>query len=159
MDFLQSKKIIWVFGIVAIVAVALAVVVVLIDRKDGTSQTKTSTEFKVTQRDVDQSKLPDKFPADIPLEQGAKITQNYSSTTADGHYQATREFETKKTLAENVKLYTDYFKKNGWIIGTGIDQPDFKVVSATKGNLSLQVTIQNLPTGVNIVSISAQELK
>jgi hypothetical protein len=160
MDFLQSKKIIWVFVVIAIVAVGVAIVVGLLSKQQTTSDKSTkSGEFTVNKKDVAITKLPDKFPADLPMEKEAKVLQNYTSTTAAGGYQATREFETKKTLAENVKIYTDYLKKSGWTMGTGIDKTDFKVVSATKEDLSLQVTVQSLPSNVNTVTISLQQIK
>jgi hypothetical protein len=62
-------------------------------------------------------------------------------------------------LEENVKIYTDYFKKNGWQLNTGIDNKDLKVVSATKDNLQAQVTInQNSATKIKTVSISVMEI-
>ena len=105
------------------------------------SKTEKSPELKVAKQDVDAAKLPDRFPNSLPLEPGAMVLQNYNATAASGMYQATRTFVTSKTLAENFRVYDDYLKKNDWTIVNSINRDNFKVLSATKGKESLQVTM------------------
>ncbi len=154
MDFLQSKKIIWVFAIIAIAAVLVAVIAGMMAKKKVSTSVK-SEEVKVNQKEVDQTKLPDKFPSEIPLEQGAKITQNYNATGSDGRFQATRAFVTAKTLDANYKIYTDFFKNNGWQLETGVNQTEVKVINASKDKLHAQVTLNyNVTTQLKTVDIT-----
>src|SRR5688572_25742188 len=150
-NLLHSRAIIWLCLIVGLLAIAK----VLVIQQYRSTPTAKPAEVRIDKKDLDASQLPEKFPADLPLEAGAKVTQNYNITTDDGRFQATRTFETSKTLEENVKIYTDYFNKNGWQAGTAIDNKDSKVLSATKGGSSLQIAIsQNPVTQIKTVNIS-----
>ncbi len=154
-NLFQSKAVIWLCLLAGIIA--LAAIIVFKQSATKNSEIK-STELKVEQKDVDISKLPDTFPADIPLEAGAKITQNYNATTNDGRSQATRAFETTKTLDENYKIYTNYIKNGGWTLGTGVDQKNFKVITASKNGQVLQITMNlNLGTQVKTINITLSQ--
>lgn len=108
---------------------------------------------------VDNSKLPDKFPVNIPLEAGAQIEQNYNVDLAD-KTQASRRFASTKSLAENYKLYGDWLKQDGWEIQNTLDNSDLKALSAIKGEGSLNITIsQNLTTKQIFVDISFMAVK
>jgi len=160
MDFLQSKKIVWVFAVIGIIIVALAIVMVIINRqmaKPTTTKTntKTAAELKVDRQEVPPATLPENFPTDIPLEKDAKVIQNYTATTNNGGFQSTREFETKKTLAESYRIYKAYFQQNGWQLSGGVDDTYVKVVSANKGNLTATVTMDyNLKTDIKTIEIT-----
>ncbi len=97
--------------------------------------------MKVEKKDVPTNQVPDNFPLDIPIEKGAKITQNYNSTAENGLYQATRAFVTVKSLDENFKLYSDYLSQNGWKLISSLNQDNLKVLAATKGKSNLQITM------------------
>ena len=147
----QSKGIIWFCLVVGV----LAVVVIFVVRKPNGPQSTSTPPLEVTKQDLASSQLPELMPADMPMEQGAAVVQNYNATANDGRQQATRTFETAQTLDANFKTYTDYAKNNGWTLGTGVDQKNIKVVTATKGDLSLVVTIsQNSGTQVRSVNIT-----
>ncbi len=154
-NFMHSKKLLWVFAVIGGLAVlVMLVALVWLKQQDSGTDVKPA-ELKLEKQDVPTTRLPDKLPADIPQEPGAKVTQNYTATTNDGRLQSTRVFETAKTLDENVKIYTDYLKKNGWTIGAGADLKDVKAISASKGDLALQITIaQNNVNQIKTVNIS-----
>lgn len=106
-------------------------------------------------KNIPTKEVPDKFPKDIPIEEGAKITQNYNATAADGRYQATRAFETSKTLDANYKIYSDYMKNNGWKIESNVNEATFKTLLGTNGDAKLQVNMnENSVTKVKTVDIS-----
>ncbi len=110
---------------------------------------------QVEKVNVDFTKLPEKFPASVPIESGAKITQNYNSTTPNGHFQATRTFETKQTLDVNFNLYKDYLQKAGWKIESTTNDPEYKMILGSKGAENIQVDIgENSKTKIKTVSIS-----
>ncbi len=111
--------------------------------------------IRVEKREIDATKLPESFPKDIPIEQGATVTQNYNAISAGGRFQATRVFETTKSLDANIKIYQDYFKANKWTINAFVDQENYKMILATKDNFQIQVSINhNIISGINTVDIS-----
>ncbi len=164
-NFLESKKVIWVFVIFGLVAVVAAIMAVSSGPSAvKTSQTNTPANAQKKQdvqiKKVDNSKLPDQFPADIPLETGATVTGNYNATAADGRSQATRSFETTKTLDDNFKLYSDFFKKSGYTVNSTINQANFKAILASKGDLKVQVNMSTNPTTkVKTIDITVTGLK
>ncbi len=113
---------------------------------------------QVEKTNVDFSELPEKFPTDIPMEAGVRITQNYNSLTPEGQFQATRVFETSKSLDATIKVYTDFLNNNDWKITATLDQPNLKMVMGSKDGASIQVTVnQNTINDTKTVSISYME--
>lgn len=111
-------------------------------------------EPKVVVDQVDSNQLPDRFPANFPLEKNVPINANYTAQ-AEGAFQSTRQFISNKSLAENYKLYSDYLKKDGWKIEATLDEATVKSIFATKGRASVTVTMsQNTTTRESTVDIS-----
>jgi hypothetical protein len=157
-NLLQSKAVIWLCLLAGIIAIA--VIIIYKQSAQRGSEVKP-TELKIEQKNVDSAQLPSLFPTDFPVEQtGAKVTQNYNAASNDGRSQATRMFETNKTLDENYKIYNDYFNNTGWRLSTGINGEDTKVIIATRENLEAQVTLSNnLSNQKKIVEITIIDLK
>lgn len=153
------------FKLVVLVAAVLALLFVafLVTKKFATRNTNQQEQPKsavVQKTNVDFSKNPEKFPSDIPIEAGARITQNYNATTPQGMFQATKVFETSQSLGANLALYTKYFNDNAWKITATIDDATYKMVSATKDGKTIQVSIdENKVSKVKTVSISYTEGK
>lgn len=113
---------------------------------------------QVEKTNIDFSKTPEKFPKDVPIEAGAKITQNFNATTPTGQFQATRVFETKKSLADNLTLYSNFLKKNNWTIKSTIDNSNYKMVIASLDKKNLTIAIdENKTTKIKTVNISYVE--
>ena len=87
------------------------------------------------------SVLPSGFPSDIPIEVGATITQNYSTTNPLGQPIAVREFVSKSSMAANLTLYKTSLAASGWTITNTVDASDQKIIDATKGNNNVRVRI------------------
>jgi len=116
---------------------------------------KPGQSLPVVKNDVPKNVAPQGFPADIPIESGATITQNYNATAPNGMFQATREFQTKQSLGQNFALYSNYFASSGWKITNSLNLANVKILNAKKGNANLQITIfQNTTTKQNSISIS-----
>lgn len=151
------------FKLVVLVAAILALLFVafLVTKKFVTRNTDQSDQPKsavVQKTNVDFGKDPEKFPSDIPVEAGARITQNYNATTPSGLFQATKVFVTEQSLASNLTIYTKFMNDNGWDVTATVDQPTFKMVSGKKEDVTLQVSIdQNSVTNERTVSISYVE--
>jgi len=106
------------------------------------NQTQNRQPGQAQMQAVDKDKLPKDFPADIPIEAGAEITLNFTAINANGETQASREFISKKTVAENYALYQKSLKESGWNI-TRVDDksPVGSLIFATKGNYKLNIRI------------------
>lgn len=133
-------------------------------KDDNTSNTQeyyNNQQPSVQKTNVDFSKLPEKFPSDIPIEKDAKITQNYNSTTPEGHFQATRTFVTQLSLAENFATYEKFFNDNGWTIIATTNDPTYKMIAGSKDKQNIQVTIDENKgeNKIKTVSISYSEFK
>jgi uncharacterized repeat protein (TIGR01451 family) len=83
----------------------------------GTCTANSNPGFQFTKIDLPPSRLPDRFPSDIPVEDsGNAVTQNYIGATNDGRYQATRQFATTRTLSDAISIYQNYFTVRGWVV-------------------------------------------
>jgi hypothetical protein len=147
--------------VVVVVLLAAFVVTKFYNKKlGGPAATNSQPPLKVQETAVDDNKLPQGFPSDIPLEDGAVVTQNYNATTSGSEntasFQATRVFESKKTLEQNFDLYTTFFKQHGWTIKTSFEDVSAKSITAQKGAYIVTVHIgQNTITGTVTVNITA----
>jgi hypothetical protein len=143
-NFIGSKKMVYFFVIIGVVAI-IAMIAVGVGKKPATNQPggNNQGEAKITKTDVDKSKLPDKFPADIPQEEGATITKNDVQTATDGRFQATRSYISANSVDENAKIFQSYFQKNAWTVTGTVTEPNYRAISAEKGSLSMQISIND----------------
>ncbi len=70
------------------------------------------------------------------------MTLNYNATNTAGNFQASREFISKKTAAENYAFYQKALKDNGWTItSTQENVSAGDLIFATKGANTLNIRI------------------
>lgn len=120
----------------------------------GLSSRPQIKDLQIRKQEVPSTALPQGFPEDFPVEAGAKILQNYEADDSHGYFQSTRVFESGKSLNDNKIIYKAYLENNDWLISSELDQEHFRLLTATKGQDQIQVTIaQNLLT--QDVSINA----
>ncbi len=154
----------WLVGLVVLVAIAIGgtmIASMFMDQNGGAGKNNNdgNNDGKVMKTEVTDDKLPSKMPANIPQEAGAQVTDNFTAVNDEGLYQATREFETSKSLAENLTLYTNYLKNNDWDILSTIDKSTLKSVVGSRGADRLQVNItENSSTKIKTVTISFSQL-
>ncbi|RJQ28885.1 hypothetical protein C4571_02485 [Candidatus Parcubacteria bacterium] len=101
-----------------------------------------------TTTNVTAEKLPEKFPVDVPLEEGAKILKNYNSVSPEGRVQASRVFESNRSVAANFDLYRNFLtdRQNGWTVVYELNnpsQPAYKAIFARRTDGVLNVTIRS----------------
>jgi hypothetical protein len=107
---------------------------------------------------VTETQLPEKFPGGVPIEPGAKIVKNYNSISPDGRVQASRVFESSKSVGDNYDFYKEFLSrpKNGWriILENGAD-PNNKALFArnAEGVLNVHIT-PGKQAGTAIVDLS-----
>jgi hypothetical protein len=115
----------------------------------------------ITINQVDNSKLPDGFPKDIPLEKNAEILQNYNADL-EGRVQATRSFLSKENIQKNFQFYYNYLnsQKNGWfgLIVNEVMGGNTRVLFAKRGIENIQIIIDSQDKGIG-VDISVTTLK
>jgi hypothetical protein len=129
----MTKRSYIIFAAVCVVIVIGAAWLILSSRK---SHPAAPTSVMA---DVTASQLPQGFPANLPIEPGATLTQNYTTTNPAGNLLAVREFVSKKTMAENFALYKNFLITNGWSITFTLDAADQKVLNAQKENIQSRV--------------------
>lgn len=95
----------------------------------------------IIKTEIDRNQAPTGFPKELPIESGAVIVQNYEAQAPTGQHQATRVFESKKTVAQNYKLYLDYLTKNGWQIKAKTESPALSSIFAVKADGFLTINI------------------
>ena len=156
-----KKSLVLIIMILAL-AIGLTMIVSMVmqtNMSNTANPQDNASQSKVRKADISQDRLPNKFPADMPIEAGAVITQNFNAFAEDGSYQATRAFETSKSLAENMTVFRQYMTKNGWEIKSSVDNPTLKSVVGAKGSQRLSVSASDNPaTKVKTVTITLTEL-
>jgi hypothetical protein len=106
-------------------------------------------------------KLPDDFPASIPVPQGIDLSQSYSldySNASSSKSQLTVVFGSKKTVKENYNSYSTFLKKDGWNIISLNASTTISSLYANKTNQDINITISqesdSSTTTVSLVSIT-----
>jgi len=155
---MTKKIIIWV--IIVVVAVAVLVVVFIktdIGQRAGVMPEPSPVALV---KNVPAGDKPLGFPTTIPIEKGATIIQNYEADTADGQHQATRVFESKLTVAQNYKIYSDFLAQNSWTIKKKFQTENLASLSASKKGYDLTVNIsRNTISGTVRVSLNVVTIK
>lgn len=157
---MQSKKLVWVLLTIGALIVAVIVFVMLKPKTDlyKNQPVGTGTSQQMKPVTTDPSQLPDRFPPDVPLEAGAEVTQNYTTSKA-GYFQSTRAFATKKSAAENMRIYETYFKDSGWTVIQKIEEKGVRSLTATQDTTRAHVDIiDNQATGARTVEITIEYL-
>jgi hypothetical protein len=114
----------------------------------------TEGEDFMVKNSVADSVLPEGFPSNIPLENGANILVNYSGIDRENRFQATRAFESKNTIDRNVQIYKEYFEREGYQkVELKINEPKRKALVADKGEWYALVVVSDL-NDKRIVEIS-----
>lgn len=128
--------------------------------KPLSNQQAKELEAKISQPKVslvNDQKIPKAFPANIPTGSAEdKVIANYESVSPDGTVQATREFESSKSISDNLTLYSNFFKKSGWDIYSSNNQGDSNSITAAKDLTTVQVLLfTNSESKKSSVKISA----
>lgn len=159
------NKFMWLIGfLVLLVIIVVAVKFTMKDRQQSNGQNNEQMSgdngpVEVEKKDVAEQTIPSGIPGNLPKEDGAKVLQNYTATTQAGVKASTRQIESKKSVDENARIYTDFFKNNGWKITNESGIQDTKAITATKDKDQLQVTInKNSITSVVTVDVTWTEL-
>lgn len=158
MNYLKSNLAFLAIIVLVIIVLLLSGFIAFNHWQKKTAQNKVTEKinsYSPKKDDIPVNKFPDQFPKDVPIEQAATVTQNYNATSSDGVFQATRVFETNKSLAENLKTYQVYFASNGYKVLATVDQENYKMILGSKDGEQIQVSMnQNTITKVKTVDIS-----
>jgi len=152
---MESRKFFWFLIILALlIGIGVLVATNFRSRPASPPLANTQNANKIVKRDIDPAKLPDQFPADLPFEAGAQVTQNYTATTPAGKFQSTRVLTTAKTLDQNLKLWTDYFNNHGYKLENTLNQPSIKAVAAAKGSIQVSATFSQSQDGKRTIDVT-----
>ncbi|TSA45498.1 hypothetical protein D4R52_02335 [bacterium] len=156
---INETKIMKKSTIVIIILVA-AVLVLAFVFSNGTLFNKKAGETgkkgpEVKRTDLAKDAVPAGFPAEIPIEQGAKIVTNFQATNTEGKLQGTRVFESQKTVAQNYKIYTDFAANYAWKVMGKSESENLSSLLLAKDTAQLTINIsKNTITGVVTVELN-----
>jgi hypothetical protein len=150
----QGKVLLWICVIVGLLAVVTVTVMYARMKREAQEEERQQAD-QIPRTQLDTSVVPTEFPAGLPLEAGAPVTQNFTAEGENGLQQSTREFVTERSLAQNFEIYSDFFKRDGWKIQNTTDTEYVKSISAIKGDLQAQVLVNdNTISHVKTVTIN-----
>lgn len=154
-SYFLSKKFILLLLALGVTAIIVVVVLALIGktRPTGTTPEDYVAPYTEQKQDVSQNQMPRGMPSNLPVEAGAKILENSNSTTSNNALQATRVFESKKTLTDNFAIYEKFLKDNNWTIVTRVNDANNKVLSGRNGQSTLQFSMDQDPE-LKVVKVS-----
>lgn len=139
--------------------ILVLVVIILLAGKEKGQVTTPIEEGEISQKiirkDIPQDQIPEGFVKEVPLEAGGKIVQNFSADTPDNRHQATRVFESAKTVEDNFSLYLNFFKTNNWIINGQTKSAALSSISASKDGREVIINIvKNSQTKIVTVEVN-----
>lgn len=117
-------------------------------------EVKETTLEQPLPKKVDFSKMPEKFISGFILEENVTVVDNYNSET-DKIFQATRQYVSKKSLAENFKQFESYLNSNNWKILSRAQTPQYRVLSGEKEGALVTISVtENTLDKQNLVDIT-----
>lgn len=127
--------------IVASILIVAGLGVFIVKQKSvQTAKDQTVAISPEPQRTDFRTNMPTDFPIDIPVERGVKVEQSYSLNYV-GQKQLTFVFQSTKTVKENYSLYSDFLKKQNWIVSNKYESSKVSSLYGTKENNDINVTI------------------
>lgn len=100
-----------------------------------------TTEKQIDMQKTDfGSEMPNDFPTDIPLEEGAEVEQSYSLNIT-GQNQLTIVFLSTKTIKENYTLYASFLEKQQWNISNKYESEKLSSLYGAKESNDINITI------------------
>lgn len=148
----EHKKVI-ILTIIFIVLASVVWVMRLYDKSLKVPVIDNEIKSDFTVKTLPTSELPDALPENLPFEANAPILRNEIIDVSQGReIQHLRTYISKKTVAENVKSYRDFFTKEGWKIAAESIDKDLATIIATKeGNvIKLTVSKNSITSDVNV---------
>ena len=106
-----------------------------------------------TVKELPASELPEALPKNLPFEPNAPILRNEIIDVSQGReVQHLRTYISKKTVAENVKAYRDFFTQNGWkTAAESIDKDLATIIALKDGNtIKLTASKNSITSDVNV---------
>jgi hypothetical protein len=148
---MQNKKYYSVLGIIVLI-ILLIIVSVWVKHKglkpaDDKPAPSTQTGPGDTSKTPSVTPLTTKtvataLPVNFPVEARAEVLQSSEITDpATKTVKILRTTTTSKTLDEALKVYKEYLTKNGWTLGETTDVATLKVLTGTKGDAQIKITI------------------
>lgn len=149
----------WAFIILALLVVAVIFISIKPSQERGPaapdSENKISKTEQVTKQDAKATLAS--FPEGFPAESGIEASSGYKYIPANSQSeQSTLEYTSKKSLAENKKIFTDFLAKSGYTVANKVEQAGLVFLYATLDQTDLSIKIEEKS---GQVSVSATHLK
>ncbi len=130
----KKKKI-----VVTVIVLLLAIVAVLyaFDINPFSRQNGEIDKNPPIVSDFSEGKMSDLIPSNLPIEDGAKVVQNYQAEFPDGRSpEGTFQYISKESMANLVSIYSQYFLDNEWGIKNILSE-EKSIVFITEKDLSM----------------------
>ena len=138
----QNTIVITVVIVLVIAAIVAAVWFSSSSLPNISQSSPTKTPPKEKAEVVSKETVVAGLPTGFPIEAGASSTSTYKYTSADQtNQQSVISYISKKTLADNMKIFKDFFADNGYMLMNKIETKDLAVYLATKGKSQINVSI------------------
>ena len=101
---------------------------------------------------IGKNEIPDGFPKDVPIYKPSTIA--ISQVMDDKNFML--NLTTPDEMGTVTKFYENKLKKNGWTIGNRMNLGPASIMSSTKGNKELNITI-NRDEKITIIALIVSE--
>lgn len=122
--------------------------------KNPSDSQKVEPTTKPVTDQIPQNQLPSALPSDIPIEKDAVISRNEVVRLPNGEIQYIRKFISKKTVAENYKIYKAYISNTlKWTIKVDTNTATFASLMADKdesGVLGVIISKNNITNDISV---------
>ncbi|HMQ02167.1 MAG TPA: hypothetical protein PKD79_03840 [Candidatus Doudnabacteria bacterium] len=82
------------------------------------SSPDVSQELSVQTTQLGAGETPRGIPANLPMQTGNQVLQNYEALANDGRLQSTKIFSTSLSVAQALQIYTSFFEDLNWVRNT-----------------------------------------
>lgn len=131
--------------ILAVVAFVAALIISYIN-KNNSKDDQSAAEIG-TKLDVPKDQLPEALPANLPQEENTTVVDNYTVPLENGREEGARLYVTNKTVDENVTIYNDFLKSDGWSEISNKSFDNLKIITGSKGEERILVNISQTEDG------------
>lgn len=121
---------------------------------EGTMKIKGADGNEITVSSGENLSIPDTWPADLPIMDGATITYTGSMSGQTGGSGTVLTLSTPKSVKEVADYYTSALKDNGWSSDVAMQMGEGTMLAGSKDDRSVSVVIDTGDDGQTNVSIT-----
>ncbi len=146
--------------LIGLLLILLLAIMLMLSRSKKQQPAFSTSQVKVDKQEVSASELPAGLPENVPIEPGSIIIENYKATTEGDRVQGTRTFTSRKTIAEAIKVYTDFFTKSAWNKAAEQTGEGFSTVLLKRNDSTLLIVVkEDASLKLRVVELTLTEIR